>query len=341
MTNSNSGAIHFMCVVASLAILVANTQFLMGIPSADGFPWLGLVLAELTRFAPPLLFTLIGYVLAEQLTHQPISTFKHYAKAALQLWLVWSLIGLILPIAYPMVIDSGYLAERSMFWDTYISQPQRIFLVGGSANLWVFPAFVSGLAVIALCVKQEMTKQLPLIAGGLYLFGLIGDAYSPLSGLHWGFESHHGPFMSTLMMVIGMHMRCKRQTMPLARATAVMLMGLTLHMGEGVLLHSLGSAFYHPMLLGTVVWVSGAFCMLSLMPCMKKPARVFENLAKLSLAIYLVGYLAANVAANLVYFVGLSDFLRDVFVLTTTILLTFGAISLLSNTPAKQSLRIP
>ena len=128
MTYQRVASYEWGRIVALFAVLAIhvkpflNTHFIFG-PTDNNQPWLGMLIDQLSRFAVPLFFILAGYFIMPRLAAAPWDVLKRYSKPLLTVWLSWSVIYLLLPFQPGVVLENGYLAERSGFWNYLMSDP--------------------------------------------------------------------------------------------------------------------------------------------------------------------------------------------------------------------------
>lgn len=103
-------------VIAMLAIIALHCQLFTTYWFLDDEPWVAYLFNQSTRFAVPLFFLISGYLIQPKLSHNPMQTLRNYCSPLLRIWVIWSVISLLMPFNLEVMVNQGYLAERSGYW---------------------------------------------------------------------------------------------------------------------------------------------------------------------------------------------------------------------------------
>lgn len=338
MTQNRIASFEVGRLVALLGVIAIHSQLFMKAPLVNDEPWLGLLINQISRFAVPLFFILAGYFIAPKLSAQPSTTLKHYSSPLLKLWLVWSAIFIFAPFNIQMAWESGYIAERSGYWQYLLSQPLNTLFEGGLVHLWYIPGLVCGLLAIALCCHAKKQNLIFPIAIALYLFGLAAGSYLPITGIEFPLFSRNGPFMSMLMLTIGFMSKQNGWQLSFGKATALALVGMGLHLAEAVFLLRYDVPFnMHDFLIGTPFWATGLFFMLMGHPQFGKSV-VKLNISKHVLGIYLVHLLIIIYLMHLLPLLGFTGYANDILRFVLTCIISYGLVTLIDKTPLRSVL---
>ncbi|CCO44165.1 putative Acyltransferase family protein [Vibrio nigripulchritudo SOn1] len=325
-------------LIAMFAIIFLHSQSLNHPNASDAVIWTGYALNQLSRFAVPFFFLLSGFLIQPKLSRDPFTTLKNYSLPLIQVWLVWSVICLLMPFNWHAFLTNGYIAERSGYWEWLLQNPLNTFFEGGLVHLWFIPGLLCAVAIIAVGVRFNWTRGLILIAGGLYVFGVLAGSYREVTGIEFPIFTRNGPFFSTLMVLIGFEIRRLNLTMNIQSAIIVALVGLSLHMGEAEILTAYGTPFNtHDFLAGTPIWATGLFFILLANPDWGRREWVM-SLSKLVLGIYVAHLPIQILVDNLVRFAGLEAFTRDFVLVSGTLICSVLFVWSLSKTPLKKVL---
>ncbi|MCK6264356.1 acyltransferase family protein [Vibrio sp. ZSDE26] len=325
-------------VVAMLAILSMHCQLFLGYLHYNDEPWFGYIFNQATRFAVPLFFLISGYLIQPKLTSAPYETLKSYSKPLIRVWLVWSILSLVMPFNLGVVMEHGYIAERTGYWSYLMSAPFNSLLEGGLVHLWFIPALISAIAIIAFLVQSKQSSLIIPIAVILYIYGVLAGSYQTITELEPPFFTRNGPFFATLMVAIGFVIRQKDIHWSSSKSLMVALLGLFVHMGEAWYLHSLGQLFNaNDFLFGTAVWATGCFFWLLSKPNLGNSPLVFA-LSKRVLSVYVSHMLIIIIMINVAGFYELENGARDLTVWLGSVLLTGLFVLGLEKTPLKKVL---
>ncbi|PSW13458.1 fucose 4-O-acetylase [Photobacterium rosenbergii] len=335
MSNNRIASFEVGRLIALLGVIAIHSQLFMTAPLINGEPWLGLLINQLSRFAVPLFFILAGYFIAPKLVALPTSTLKQYSLPLLKVWLVWSVIFFLVPFNLQLALESGYLAERSGYWQYLLSQPLNTLFEGSLVHLWYIPGLVCGLLVItACCYKKKLNLILP-VAIALYLFGLAAGSYAPLTGIESPLFTRNGPFMSTLMLTIGFLIRQKDWQLSFSKALMLALIGMGMHLVEALYLTRYDVPFnMHDFLTGTPLWATGIFFMLKQRPQFGQ-AMAKLNISKHVLGIYLIHLLIIIYLMRLLPMLGFTGYANDILRFVLTCFISYGLIALINKTPLR------
>nr|WP_086939360.1 acyltransferase family protein [Thaumasiovibrio occultus] len=277
-------------VIALLAVFVIHSQLLMHLESISNPPWLGLLVNQLSRFAVPVFFILAGYFFYPKLVEAQRQKASYWPAVAsycmplLKLWLVWSLLYLVLPINLQVLLTDGYIAERNGFFDYVVGGGINVLFEGSIVHLWFIPGLLSAIVIVA--VLHTHWRVLWLAAILLYLFGLGAGSYSSITELQSEVFTRNGPFMSTLMVLLGMQLR--RSKLSSTTALTALVIGMIGHLGEANVLLKQDVPFNsHDFLILTPLWGFGIVAYLLTKPDWGNN-KVVLYLAENSLAIYLI-----------------------------------------------------
>ncbi|KLV07207.1 fucose 4-O-acetylase [Photobacterium aquae] len=326
-------------VIALFAVITIHCQLFKTAPLINGEPWVGLVLNQLSRFAVPLFFILAGYFIAPKLKDAPFPTLKKYGQPLLKVWLAWSVIYLVSPFNFDTLIKQGYFAERMGYWQYLLSQPLNTLFEGGMVHLWYIPGLLSGLFVIALCFKYKVPHTaIVAIAVIIYLYGLMGGSYTAVFHIDPPIFTRNGPFMSTLMLGIGIWLRINNTRCRLAVAATITLIGVLLHFGEAMFLLRFDMPFNeHDFLFGTPIWATGLFLMLLSRPQFGSfPALPY--LSQQVLGVYLCHILIIIYLMNLLPMLGVSGYTNEIARWILACIISYGVVSLIDKTALKKLL---
>ncbi|MGF1718636.1 acyltransferase family protein [Vibrio kyushuensis] len=339
MSSSNKiASIELGRVVAMLAILSMHCQMFIGYWLIDGESWFGYIFNQSTRFAVPLFFLISGYLIQPKLLASPYETLKAYSKPLLKIWLVWSVLSLAMPFNLGVLMEHGYIAERSGYWNYLMGSPLNSFLEGGLVHLWFIPALISAVAIMAFLLQSKQANLIIPVAVVLYSYGLLAGSYQIITDLEPPFFTRNGPFFATLMVAIGFTIRQNNIAISSSKALALTLFGLFLHMGEAWNLHQLGQTFNaNDFLLGTAIWTVCCFLWLLSKPTLGNSPLVFA-LSKRVLSIYVSHMLVIIVMLNVAGFYELTFGWKDVTVWLGTVLLTAILVLGLERTPLNKIL---
>ncbi|WP_224067612.1 acyltransferase [Vibrio penaeicida] len=325
-------------VIAMFAIMLLHSQVLTHSSLSSEMQWVGYVLNQLTRFAVPLFFLISGYLIQPKLCSNPLSTLKNYSIPLLKIWLVWSVICLLMPFNWYQFLTEGFIAERSGYWNWLLQNPLNTLFEGGLVHLWFIPGLLCAVAIIALGVHFKLSKGLVIVAGSLYVYGVLAGSYNVLTDWEAPIFTRNGPFFSTLMVLIGFEIRRLKLSVPALNATIMALIGLSLHLGEAEILAQYGTAFNsHDFLAATPIWASGILFLLLAKPNWGNKPWGF-NLSGLVLGIYVAHLPLQILVDNVVRFNGLEGYSRDIAVLSGTIISSVLFVWGVSKTPLKRLL---
>ncbi len=207
MSQHRIGSFEFGRIIATIAIIALHCQIFMQAPLFNGQPLLGMGLNQVSRFAVPLFFIMAGYFIQPRLTTELGPYLWRYARPLLIMWVSWSIIYLILPFNFHLVVTDGYFAERSLYWQKLLSTPLNTLFEGGLKSIfWYIPGLLSGLAVITL-LRFNLARFIIPVATVLFIFGLMAGSYAQMTDLSSPVFTRNGPFFNTFMIMLGFEIR--------------------------------------------------------------------------------------------------------------------------------------
>ena len=335
MSNNRIASFETGRLIALLGVIAIHSQFFMTAPLINEQPWLGLLVNQISRFAVPLFFIMAGYFIAPKLADLPAKTIKQYSLPLLKVWLVWSVIFFFVPFNLQLVWDSGYLAERSGYWQYLLSQPLNTLFEGSLVHLWYIPGLVCGLLVIAICCQQKRLNLILPVAVTLYISGLAAGSYAPITGIESPLFTRNGPFMSTVMLTIGFMARQHDWQVNFSKALMFALIGMAIHLAEALFLTRYDVPFnMHDFLVGTPLWAMGVFFMLKQQPHFGQ-AIAKLNISKHVLGIYLVHLLIIIYLMRLLPLMGFAGLANDILRFVLTCIISYGLVVLIDKSPLR------
>lgn len=300
---SKIASIELMRVIAMFAVVVIHVRLFIAIPMNTQEPWLADLANQLSRFAVPFFFLVAGYFIAPKLISSSGSSLREmrrYNAPLLKLWLVWTAICLVLPIRFDILMQEGYVAERTLAWLSLAETPLNTLLEGSLVHLWFLPSLMLAIAIIALLQHARLGQWMLPLATVLYLYGVLAGSYSEITGWEAPFFTRNGPFFSLLLVSIGVAIRQNAWSVTRCTAWGLMLLGLFGHMAEASWLYHHGIAFAgHDFLFSTALWATGLFLLLLLHPNWGDHPLTFY-LSQWTLPIYVCHLSIAIVLYNLV-----------------------------------------
>ncbi|WP_087017771.1 acyltransferase [Thaumasiovibrio subtropicus] len=324
---------------AILGVLVIHCQWLITGPLVNDTPWFGLVANQLSRFAVPVFFMLSGYFFYPKLANtghyrrDPIwKTLFRYCVPLFKLFIVWSVVYLLLPFNLGTVIEQGYIAERTGYLTYLSSKGLNPWFEGGIEVLWFLPGLIC--AMLITTALRSYWRVLWIAAIGLYLYGLAAGSYA----VHTGWESplftRNGPFMSTLMVLIGMQLR-QNNTVTFMLGGLFALIGVLGHLTEAWFLSKAGVDFnIHDFLLFTPLWGAGLVMMMLSRPEFGQH-RFLQTLGNQSLGIYLIHIIFVILFMNLQGLIpALSDW-KEYLIIPFTLFCSLASIWVIDSSPLR------
>ncbi len=332
-------SIELMRILAMLAIIFIHSQALQSAPLYNGSPWLGYIVNQLCRFAVPFFFITAGYFIQPKLSREPRATLINYIKPLGKVWLVWSLICLAMPFQFEVVASRGYWVERSEYLQWLLQAPLNSLLEGGLVHLWYIPGLICGLAVITILQRYADNRLTWMIAGLLYVYGVLAGSYQELTGLWSPFYTRNGPFFSTLMIFLGYEIRRNRWSLSFRKAMTLLWVGMAAHFAEAAWLSGHDVVFsVHDYLFGTLLWGGGLFMWMLSNPQAVSTWKWLLPLSSLTLGVYVAHMPIIILLKNLADSFDLGSLPSDALVYLGTILITYPLVWLLTITPLKKIL---
>lgn len=230
--------------------------------------WLANVIADQgDRFSGVYFFIAAGYLFKKSVEKKGDIkiVYAHYAKRILVLFGFWSLVHLFYPnqallAHYGLFNSTGYLLSISQKIQWILDNPLIFLLEGTDYPFWFLVSLLMSVTLLYLMVSLQKERWLLPVGIFLYIFGLLGGAYSPLPiGFNYPINTHYGPIISTLCIVIGWYL-ARTDYQPSLRTSVLMITGGYISMLlECFLLYK----FYHvnPLdneyLIGTIFYGAG------------------------------------------------------------------------------------
>ena len=218
-------------LIATVLIIAMHTAPFSSVNRSLDFVLVRIV----ARIAIPICFMLIGYFIANGYISM---------RACIKKLGIWYIVANIcyLPImCYTGYFKEGYSTVKLI----------KDFLVNGTVyHLWVFPACILGLGIVALLKRMNKPELLLYIIGLLYLIGMLGDSYyravlvNPQLDRFYQllfriFEyTRNGLFYAPVFLYLGMNVGKKKWITPYW-SLICFLVSLALMIVEGTILHAL------------------------------------------------------------------------------------------------------
>ncbi|WP_428775963.1 acyltransferase [Vibrio sp.] len=332
MSSQRIASIELGRVIAILAITALHCQLFLTYFLIDDTPWVGYLFNQATRFAVPLFFLISGYLIAEKLSQSPVRTLYRYVKPLFRIWLIWSVICLLMPFNLEVVVQQGYLAERSGYWNYLWQTPFNSLLEGGLVHLWFLPALAIAMTIIAIMKRLSLGGWIVPVAILLYGYGVLAGSYQPLTEWPAPFFTRNGPFFATLMVSIGVAIRVHQFKLSSYLALALAAIGMALHLVEAFWLTGYGQPFnVHDFLFATPLWATGVFLWLLSQPTLGDN-RWIHAWSPRVLAIYVSHLPMAIVMMNVAGFLQLEGAGKDAVVFFGMLALTALLIKTVEGT---------
>ncbi|USD67007.1 acyltransferase family protein [Vibrio sp. SCSIO 43136] len=333
MSQDKIHSFEFGRVIAILAIVAMHCQMFLSYWHINEEPWVAYIFNQLTRFAVPLFFLISGYLIAPRLTDAPIATLKRYSVPLLRIFVVWSVICLLMPFNLEEVAKWGYLAERQSYWDYLLSSPINSLFEGGLVHLWFIPALLCSVLITALLAKFRKLELLIPLGIALYVYGVLAGSYHTFTGLESFIFTRNGPFFSTLLFAIGFTIRQESIQATRKQATILTIVGCAMHLSEAFIVHQYGYTFnMNDFLFGTVLWGAGCFMWLLAQPELGQTQWLTKQ-SRYVLPMYVTHLPVAILMTNLAGYLGLTYGMRDVVMLSGTLVFSYLLIRGIEKTP--------
>ncbi|WP_312108036.1 serine racemase VanT catalytic subunit [Brevibacillus reuszeri] len=166
VSKENYGLIdHFKAIAAILVIAIHTGPFTTYNEYAD-FLFTGIV----ARLAVPFFFIASGFLLFQKIqgeAAQDRATIRRYVAR------IATLYGLAILIYLPINVYAGYFSSDF----TVYTLVKDILFDGTMYHLWYFPALITGVLITFFLYKRFSFPVMLVIAGLLYMIGLLGDSY--------------------------------------------------------------------------------------------------------------------------------------------------------------------
>ena len=333
MSQHRVASFEFGRIIATIAIIALHSQIFMQAPLFYGQPLLGMGLNQISRFAVPLFFIMAGYFIQPRLTAELGPYLWRYARPLLIMWVSWSVIYLILPFNFHLVSTEGYFVERSFYWQKLLSTPLNTLFEGGLVHLWYIPGLLSGLAVITLLLRFNLSRFIIPVATALFIFGLMAGSYVQITDVNSPIFTRNGPFFSTFMIMLGFEVRRRHISIELKYAIIMMVVGFGLFIGEAnyLSLHENGS-FFHDFLFGTPLWALGIFFILLAKPNLGNH-KLTHSLSKDVLGIYLCHLIIVIYYLNIVRILDINPIVASVCAVPVIFIVSTMIVRGLRKTP--------
>ncbi len=337
MSNMNKiKSLEFGRTFAMLAIIALHC-LPTNIPH-ESAPWFMYLFNQSTRFAVPLFFLISGYLIQPKLSAAPSETFKRYSFPLVKIWVVWSVLSLLLPFNFQVVMQHGYLAERTGYWGYLSMNPLNSLLEGGLVHLWFIPALIMAIGILAILRSINLIRWALPLSGALFIYGALAGSYANITEFVAPFFTRNGPFFSTLFVVAGYFIRERNLRCSANTAALLAILGMGIHFSEAYFLHQHGQMFnYNDYLFGTSLWGVGLFLLLLAKPNWGSSEWI-QSFASSALGIYVAHLLVAIVVMNIAGILGLGTVSNYLVVFALTTLLTLLLVKGLERTPLRKVL---
>jgi surface polysaccharide O-acyltransferase-like enzyme len=283
-------------ILAILAVIFLHAKPFMSTHYADTtYSLLRDLIVQFARFAVPFFFVAAGYFLRRRLTTSPESAAMAwpYIRRIGALYLIWSAVYLLFPSDWMRLLIEGNL--KPFYWHlansliTLANDPIVFIFTSTSVHLWFLPALIFAVSVLALAVRYRASQFFLPLAGGLYGFGLLADAYSKT---RFGLSINHhlvlGLCYAPLFVGLGWWL-ATRATPRRSEAILFIICGFALQLAEASWLSRMyglplvSSGF----LIGTVPFGLG-FMLLGLTLPTLDENRLLTSIGNMTLGIYLI-----------------------------------------------------
>lgn len=269
------------------------------------------IIEQVSNFAVPLFFLVSGYLFRKKIMAYD-DAYWRYTRMMKRLCLIfwtWSAIYLFVPANPTMLTQAknlGFISGSMMVFNSKIeairSNPLNFLLAGTSIQLWFLVSLAMGLTLLYLFIKLGIEDKFLYLAIPLYIFQILAGPLSitPL-GIHTGIGYYLGPFVSTLFVGIGALIARKEFKPSRQLACWLIFAGLTMQLGEWLLLHTIyGWDHFRQTgyIVGTVMYTTGFLLLALAIPSMGNRTG-FSRLGKFTLGIYLTHMMFIPVAQKL------------------------------------------
>ncbi|PSV65262.1 acyltransferase [Photobacterium angustum] len=322
-------------LIALLAIIGLHSQVFMKTPLIFGEPIVGMFLNQISRFAVPLFFIIAGYFYYPKLvaSKSKEDVFAKYAKPLIIMWLSWSVVFLIIPFNFSILLSDGYLAERSNHWNNLLANPLNTLFEGSLVHLWYIPALICAIGIITLLHKYRLDNLLLPVGFILFIYGCAAGSYVPITNIEAPILTRNGPFFSTLFVVLGYEIHRRQIALNTKLSLIIASIGFSVFLIEANYLYFFANgAFYHDFLFSSPIWAVGIFLFLqekSNFGEQLKPTAFSKDI----LGIYLCHLLIVIYFFNLVFMLNINPILSSFLALPFAFIISLLLVKLLRKLP--------
>jgi surface polysaccharide O-acyltransferase-like enzyme len=213
--------------VAILAVLNLHARLFLTTDLVGRERTVGIVLEHAARFAVPFFFFASGYLLARgRADRPPLDRAAASFRRVVVLFLIWSVILFAVePVERWLIASLGGTPPPAPAKPTLDR-----FLHGVRIQLWFLPALATAQLLVGVMARWPTGVGLAT-AAFLYLIGLAGGTYAPMTGFDLGPVARNGPFFGTLFVYLGY--RAADRPPPRAwHGLLLIAVGAALHVGE-------------------------------------------------------------------------------------------------------------
>lgn len=206
----NFGGLDMFRFLAAFLVIAIHTSPLATLNPQANFFLSGI----LARIAVPFFFMVTGqFVLSDYLFHDKKKNEQFTVKNA-KIRGYLKKVTLLYLVAILIYLPVGFYTERYQEI-TFRKAIQMLVFDGTFYHLWYFPACITGVLLVCLLRRFFSIRGMAVIAGILYLLGLLGDSYYSLmteipilsSAYEAGFQyfsyTRNGLFFAPLFLLMG------------------------------------------------------------------------------------------------------------------------------------------
>lgn len=278
--------------IAAFAVVVIHTSPFAGATSPEAAEFgLAAVLKQIARFAVPCFFILSGYFWAKgSVSSGAAAASLKTIRRGLLIFAVWCLVYL-----FPSDLDALRHTSpadwaRQAYWNLLGLDLTRTMFSGTRFHLWFLSSLIMCVAIGGLMLARGWTRLFVGLAAVLYVFALLGGAYSttPL-GLPQAFNTRFGPLSGLLFFAMGYLLQRRGAARYSVRDGLVLLAaGTALCLFETWVLHTWFHKDVFPeFLIGTILTGLGA-AIIALSGDAALESRGMSSLGLVALGIYAV-----------------------------------------------------